>query len=187
MVSWEADLYQLKLHFPSSFDFPPAPLLLFHGIQKNGWHSQEMMAGGGLAGAFIPSPTAVVSLYWVIFFQGSRSLGSGDHLSSSAPSSLWGAMTSHLLLVFIPLLICLFITSSLKPLTLIDEPTVFIWDPMIPKNQKTFIFHFRSTGRKTLLWNSYPTIFSLIMTIKIKVFKAFTLLFVASLAIASTL
>lgn len=30
--------------------------------------------------AFIPIPTALVSFNWVIFFQGLRSPGSGDHL-----------------------------------------------------------------------------------------------------------
>lgn len=175
MVSWKADLYQLTLHFPSSFD-PPPPNSAFPCDSKNGWHCWRSWLGGRHVDAFIPIPTALVSFYWVIFFQGLRSPGSRDHLSPSALSSLWVAMISHLLLVFIPLLTCQWLASSLKPLTLIDEPNVFIWDLMIPKSQTTFIFHFRSTGRKIVLWNSYPTIFSLIMTIKIKFFKAFTLL-----------
>ena len=181
MVSWEADLYQLKLHFPSFFDSspppPPAlPLLLFRGIQKNGWHLQEIMAG--------------METHWGIYsyFHSSGQFLLGNLLPGFEITGFWGS--SLFLCPFKPMggndfppPVSVHTPPHLSVNNFFTEAScTYRWTncfhlrPDDSKNQTTFIFHFRSTGRKTVLWNSYPTIFSLIMTIKIKVFKAFTLL-----------
>ena len=163
----------IKITLPKFLWFPPTSA--FPWDSKNGQHLQEIMAGRQKSWDIYSYSHCSGQFLLGNLLPGLEVTGFWGSFSSSAPSSLWVAMTSHLLLVLISLLTCLWIISSLKPLTLIDEWTVFIWDLMIPKSQATFIFHFRSTGRKTVLWNSYPTIFSLIMTIKIKLFKAFAL------------